>query len=244
MINFNCTSVNHCGNIYTCERCARERQRKLADKAELLEKHFGPLTLTVLVPESNTQEAIRRLRASFIRRTLASSGLWTIETGSQFAGLHINFLSPAPITASWKNAKCYSELVNTTSREAAAYIAKRSGLPPKEQFIGRTSGTFGQLFNYLSNKDAPPLVQAATIEASLRGEIMKKNPEQDIQPMQDWSKIDRSKPTFFNKDFPAQCNPPLMKKELSPADKYEIMRKHLPLLYAACDLTKAYKPPN
>lgn len=242
MIIGSCSGVNHCGNARNCERCARLRQKKIADVAEKLEQQHGQLTLTVLVPEKNTQEEIARLRASFIRRTISTAGIWTIETGCSFAGLHLNILSPRPAKTTWRGAKSYSELVQTTSREAAAYISKRSGMPPVEQFSGRLYGSFGQLFTYLSSEAMPIEVQAAALEVSLSGEQYDMPENKLFSNKQDWTRHDPNKPDFYNPDFPHLCNPPLETLVSTPEQRREIMRKHLPNIMAAMNPATQYKP--
>jgi hypothetical protein len=244
MIKPSCTGVNHCGNARTCQRCAHIRQAKIADAAEALEDQHGQLTLTVLVPEKNTQDEIRRLRASFIRRALAPAGIWTVETGEAFAGLHLNILSPKPAPARWRNCNSYQELVRCTSREAAAYIAKQAGMPPVQQYSGNMSGNFGQLFSYLSSNHAHPVVQAVAIEVTMTSNKTKK-PKQEDGEMNDtptsnpagWERrndlYDESKPPSYVPNRPDQCNPPYTRKEKTKEERAEIMRKHLPNLYAA-----------
>lgn len=239
ILTTSCAGVNRCGNSKICARCASIRQAKLATMAEKLEKEFGQLSLTVLCPEKNTPDEIKRLRASFVRRAIAPAGLWTIETGRQFAGLHINILSPTPALKRWKKAASYSELVLTTAREAAAYISKRSGMPPIEQYSGKLYGSFGQLFQYLINEKATAEVQAAAIEVSLSGENYKMPKNKIFSREQDWSRLNHGRPTFYNPDFPNDCNPPLKEIESTREQRLEIMRKHLPNLNAAIKRNQA-----
>jgi hypothetical protein len=244
MLPTSCSGVNHCGNIRLCDRCAKARQRKIADAAEILEQQYGQLSLTVITPDINTQDEIKRLRASFLRRTVSPSGIWTIETGEKFNGLHLNILSPKPAPARWRSATTYSELVRYTTREAAAYISKRSGMPPIEQFIGNLYGTFGQLYNYLTDNKICPTVQAAAIEVSLsqppktlnttEEEPMKSTPCNDPE---NWVKrndlTNPNKPMSYYPFEPEKSNPPYHRKMKTKEERAEIMRRHLPNIYAA-----------
>lgn len=250
-----CSGKNHCGNIRNCERCARARQAKIANAAQLLEQQHGQLTLTVLVPTINTQPEINRLRASFLRRAVSPSGIWTVESGTLFNGLHLNVLSPKPALARWHNASTYSELVRTTSRDAAAYISKRSGMPPIEQYTGNLYGAFGQLYTYLINNKSHPTVQAAAIELTMSGNKpntptpetnhMTSTPTNDPS---NWIRRDDLKshhrPPSYYPNAPELSNPPYHRRVKPLAERKEIMRKHLPNLYAAAPgFSKKNQPP-
>src|SRR3990172_8609312 len=132
-----CTSRSRCRNARQCDYCAAVRQRQIGDIAAQIEQQHGPLVLTVLKPEQNTPAAIKALHASFMRRALAPAGVWTVETGEQFRKLHLNILSPKPLPAKWRGCRTYSELLQTTARDAAAYLAKRAGMPEEQQYKGR-----------------------------------------------------------------------------------------------------------
>ena len=249
MLPNNCTERNRCGNARTCQRCAAKRQAKIADAADQLERQHGQLTLTVLRPDLNTQDEIRRVRANFIRRALTPAGLWTVESGTEFAGLHINILSPKPAPTRWLNCKTYSELVRCTSREAAAYISKRAGLPPLEQYSGNMYGTFGQLAKYLASTDAPPVIQAATLEHALSGTTAKFKPQQATTNTKylpataehwepDEQKFNPDKPREFHHWFPELSNPPWKRREKTLAERREIMQRHLPNIYAIINTAK------
>ncbi len=243
MLGQSCSDVNHCGNARTCERCARERQRRIADKAEALEKQYGQLTFTRLTPEKNTQDEIRRLRASFLRRALAPAGIWTVETGEKFKGLHLNILSPAPAPAKWRNCTTYSELLQTTARDAAAYIAKRSGMPAIEQFAGNLYGAFGQIGAILASQRANPLLQAAAIESALAGPA-KKTPDSHRNNLIEYRTWEEEKqgwtpqhmadgtPYWTSKAHPEKYTRKPPQPERSAEERREIMRRHLPNLYA------------
>lgn len=239
-----CTGQDHCGNAFTCARCARERQRRIADKAEALERQYGQLAMTVIKPELNTQDEIRRLRASFLRRCLTPAGIWTVETGTQFARLHINILSPKPIPARWKNCETYSELLIATARDAAAYISKRSGMPAIEQYQGRLYGTFGQIGEILVNQRAAPVVAAASIEVALAGTAKNqpgtisapstdyRTPEEEKEGWREGAQVN-GKRVWFSMTNPMKYTWKPPRPELTLEERQNIMRKHLPNIYAA-----------
>lgn len=87
-----CTPRNRCNDWRSCDRCARIRQAKIADVAEnrLARNHY----LTFLVLKTNEPVTLATDRERLIRSVsnLSSGGLWTIEAGEQFRGLHINLL--------------------------------------------------------------------------------------------------------------------------------------------------------
>lgn len=169
-----CNSRSRCGNPRNCDDCALIRQRKIADRAESLEKQYGTLTMMVLKPD-NTQAATKALHAKFMRRVLMAkdeelAGLWTIEKGEQFGRLHINVLATKPLSIPKKwQCESYSELVTVTARDAAAYIAKRAGMPEPQQYSGRLYGAFGKVSDILASEQVAPVVQAAAIEVALGG---------------------------------------------------------------------------
>lgn len=235
-----CTSRSRCENARKCDYCASRRQQQIAGVAEAIEQQYGPLTMTVIKPHDNTAAAVKAVHASFMRRALAPAGIWTIETGELFGGLHLNILSPRPQEARWRGCDTYSELLRTTARDAGAYIAKRSGMPPVEQYPGRLYGSFGQIGEILATQERVPVVQAAMLEvviSAARG--AEPMPDKRVFAReQDWSRLDKSKPTFYNPEFPHECNPPLLLESgTAPAStleqRRELMRKHLPNLYAA-----------
>lgn len=159
-----CTPRNLCRQWRTCARCAAIRQAKAADYAEALEKTHGHLWLSVLKPDENTEHAIRALRAHMLRNTVAPAGLWSIETGSKYAGLHLNLLTPGRPFTDRLMKTTWSAAINTTSRAAAAYITKQSGAPAETQYNGRLYGTFGNMADILTRQDMPLLISAAAIE--------------------------------------------------------------------------------
>lgn len=159
-----CEARNRCKKWRECDRCAAIRQAQIADIAEKLEQKYKELYLTTLKPSQNTQKAIEKLRSSFMRRCLAPAGIWTVETGEEYNGLHINLITPKPLPAKWRACETYTELLICTARDAAAYISKRSGAPSEKQYIGRTFGQWGQIGALLAEQKIAPAVAAAAFE--------------------------------------------------------------------------------
>lgn len=198
-----CRPRERCNKWRECDRCARIRQAKIADVAEnrLARNHY--LTYVVLTTsEPLTLPADREKLIRSVQR-LSSGGLWTVEAGEQFRGLHVNLLlaSEKPIKIArirkiwgdlgevhaepvfgWREywnevekklpnngrhtgtkpvftnhlTQLYERFADKYrgqtgglkdsgegARNVAAYIAKRSGQPTKEEYSGRIYGTWG-----------------------------------------------------------------------------------------------------
>jgi hypothetical protein len=140
-----CHGPFFCNRPRTCERCAKKRQAYWADKAEHLEHNHGQLLLARIKPEFNNAHALRAARDKIARRALAPNGIWSVETGSLFAGLHLNILTPADTSRLERIKPDYSELVRCSARDAAAYIFKPQGMPPPSQYSGKLGGQWGTL---------------------------------------------------------------------------------------------------
>jgi len=241
-----CTPRSRCGNARDCEPCGKIRQKRAADQAEKIEAAHGQLTMTVLVPSESNAAAIKALHASFMRRALTPAGIWTVEQGEQFGGLHLNILSPKPAPARWRNCKTYSELVQVTARDAAAYIAKRSGMPALEQYSGRLYGAWGKVGDILASEAVAVTVQAAAIESRLNGGQIVKNYQAQVvdagsqyrteaEEMEGWTEgapVGGRRVWWSNTD-PTKYTWKPEKPVLSKNERAEIMRKHLPNIYAA-----------
>lgn len=166
-----CRGSHFCGFWRNCERCARIRAARFADRAEYLEHRHGKLALAVAKPLENTAAAIKALREKLLRAKLAPAGLWTIETGELFAGLHLNLVVPESAAFEFANRGAHIEAVRTTSRAAAAYICKRSGMPAPAQYDGRLIGEWGNVVQHIMSSEdlqAAPC-QAAAMQLALGG---------------------------------------------------------------------------
>ena len=245
-----CTARSRCDNARECDYCARRKQKRIADKAEKLEQQYGHLAMTVLVPEQNTEAAIRALHGKFMRRALVPAGIWTIETGTQFAGLHLNILSPKPLPARWKNCETYSELLRVTARDAAAYIAKRSGMPTQEQYSGKLYGHWGKIGEILATQEYAPIVQAAALEVAMGGgvqdtaatiaRVIDMEYRTDAEEAEGWEegKTVNGRRVWHSKKNPLKWTWKPPRQNHSKEVRAEIMRAHLPKLYEAVGKSK------
>jgi hypothetical protein len=213
-----CTGRFYCGKWRTCERCARIRSAKLANRAEYLQNRFGQLALAVIKPHENTAAALRSIKEKVLRKELAPAGIWTIETGSLFCGLHLNLLTPATAARAIHEAGHHVELLRNSARSAAAYITKRGGMPPPEQYSGRLMGEWGKVAQVIMESRWPAVdtAKAALYEWSL------------MSPQQ---KADKSAIYRDHMDF-AQ-NHQQVKIEKTKAEYAEIARRNLSNVYAA-----------
>lgn len=205
-----CTPGQRCGNPRKCEFCARARQKKAADKAETMHQNHGQLYFSVITPHHNTGEEIRRLRASLLRKHIATTGIWSIEKGEQFNHLHINIITPAPRAITLPGADIHTERITTTPRAVASYILKKSGQPSHQQYQGRTFGTWGQIGQFLTTKEAAPIVQAAALNDLIA------------------TPHTRQPTHYFNTPSTNREQAPTLSKE----QYQELARKHLAALYA------------
>lgn len=214
----------------------------IAEVAERMEQQYGQLTMTVLKPEQNTAEAVMALRASFLRRKLAPAGIWTVETGTKFLGLHLNILSPKPLHTKIKRCESYSEILRESGRAAAAYIAKRSGMPAREQYSGELWGSFGQIGQILVNQNSAPVVQAAAIEIQLSGGVAmdrKQNGGIEYRTEQEeargWREGEKhnGRQVWWCLDGSGEYTYKPPRQQHTKEERAAIMRRNLPNLYAA-----------
>jgi len=244
-----CTSRSRCRNARGCDYCAAVRQQQIAGVAEKLEQQYGALTMTVLRPEQNTAAAVKAVHASFMRRALAPAGIWTVEQGTLFGGLHLNILSPQPLPAKWKG-QCYSETLRITARDAAAYISKREGMPTPEQYAGRLFGTFGKIGEILATQEYAPVVQAAALEVAMGGGVrdtaatieggIDMEYRTDAEEAEGWEegKTVNGRRVWYSKKNPLKWTWKPPRQNHSKEVRAEIMRAHLPKLYEAVGKSK------
>jgi hypothetical protein len=164
-----CRGNHYCHHWRICERCARIRQAKLAERAEYMELRQGKLALAVWKPDHNTAQAIKNIRDKLVRSKLAPSGIWTIETGELYAGLHLNTIFPARYIEDARHKAAHVEIVRSSARAAAAYIAKRSGMPSVKQYAGRLMGEWGTILQHItaSQSQETATVKAAAVNMSM-----------------------------------------------------------------------------
>jgi len=212
-----CTGKHFCKKWRICERCARIRAAQFADRAKDLEARHGRLILARAKPDTNSESAMRRLRDDIMRKKLAPAGLWTIEAGELFAGLHLNLIVPEAVYKTGSKYIEYAEVVRTSARAVAAYIAKRTGMPAPEQYSGRLMGEWGTFSQTLmrSQDRSAAVVQAAMVERSM------------------WQRWQHHGVTHFTKTTisePASWAPPAAAK--TREEYAEIARRNLSNIYA------------
>jgi hypothetical protein len=191
-----CTPNHRCNQWKECDQCASLRQARFADKAQAMAERTGQLYLSVIRPEKNIAEEIRRARSWMLRNSFASTGLWSIETGDTFDRLHINTITPCPAIRAVPGTAVHIERITTTPRAAAAYITKRGSAPRPEQYRGRLIGSWGQVGEYMTEADAPPIVQGACMNDLLTATRSRWNdtPEHDINAYREAKRLGIAKP--------------------------------------------------
>lgn len=206
-----CRPMRRCMDWRNCEYCARSRQATMAWRAELLEKQFDTLFLSVLTPVDKTESAIHRIRSSLLRTAFAPAGIWSVETGEKVGGLHLNVIAPQPITRNFQDCATWSQAITTGARAAAAYINKQAGFPDRAEYSGHISGSWSRIPDFFTVRQMPPAVMAASAEAALSN----KHPDE-----------------YLRAALASRENPP-QKADLTREDYHRIARANLPNLYAA-----------
>lgn len=218
-----CRGQKLCGRWRTCERCARARQKLWADRAQILESKFGGLCLARCSPEENTERAMKALRDRIMRARLAPAGIWSIETGSLYAGLHLNIIAPEDSDLRASGMADYIEPIRTTARTVAAYITKRGGMPSAEQYSGRLAGSWGSFTQALFAGKTPEATraQAALLDHTLRSPIeqaereagwfrvlggyVKGEPEQKVRTREEYAEIARRNLSKLYASMASKC---------------------------------------
>lgn len=208
-----CRPGNRCRRWRDCDACARIRQARIADRAEAVLRGHMQLQLIVVKPAEPTPQGMRSAIRAAIRNNGLDAGVWTIELGTEAATLHGNIIAPdRPVKPSSK-AITYAEPLREHVRAVAAYISKRSQVPPPDIYTGKTWGSWGRLGDMLVTDEMPPIVQGAEIEQQLSG---------------------RSHPPGTRPDIlTAPPSAPLTKEQYR-----EIAARHMPTLAAMADSFK------
>jgi hypothetical protein len=120
-------------------------------------------------PQFNTESEMKKLRDCILRKKLAPAGLWTIETGELFAGLHLNLIVPKSALQGKTEQFSYQEEIRSSVRAVASYIMKRTGIPAPEQYGGRLMGEWGTIAQMVmaSADKQTACVQACMVERTL-----------------------------------------------------------------------------
>jgi hypothetical protein len=162
-----CTPASLCRNWIACDRCARIRQAKIADAAELLQRYYPTLAWTILRPIDNTPEQLARARAAWARSAAPGGALWTVERDATPGHHHVNILHPPTQAVIQMHAHHWTRSVRGSVRDLAAYIAKRKTAPDPAYFAGRAFGRLGPLWIHLAQARSFPLVQAAALQHAI-----------------------------------------------------------------------------
>lgn len=152
-----CSRTNPCNRPRECPWCARRRQGRIADAAEMMAASAiadgsSWAMLTVIKATAPTAANTRMTRAQIIaelRRLGCSRGMWTIEKGEEFGALHTNILHlmPDEVPPPHPAYEAHHSIIRLTTaadlRPTAAYISKQSAMPDPEQYSGRLYGGWG-----------------------------------------------------------------------------------------------------
>lgn len=174
-----CAPRNRCRNYRRCEPCAQIRQAQVADVAQLGAMSSGAVTYAVVKTTSPT--TISRDKAALQKhlQKTADGGIWTVETGEVAIGLHLNILigsaSALPadaIAAGWPvGGEIWAEEIAPLDvRNVAAYIAKRSSIPDRDEYAGRTYGSWGSWrrpLQIMAGQRDVPEIQALALDMQL-----------------------------------------------------------------------------
>lgn len=212
-----CIGKTYCGKWRICERCARIRAARFADRAKYLEARHGRLMFLRASPAANSELEMKKLRDRIMREKLAPAGLWSIETGELFAGLHLNLLAPEAAIRRGSVGFDYAEPVRSSVRAAAAYMVKRSGMPAPEQYSGRLIGEWGTVSQMImATKDKQAVcVQAAAVELALYP---------NLRPESAW--------VYFSPQSKQTTRNPTPPPERTREEYAEIARRNLSNIYA------------
>ena len=233
-----CRGNYYCHHWRICERCARIRQAKIAERAEYLELRQGKLALAVWKPDYNTAQATKNLRDKLIKSKLAPSGIWTIETGELYAGLHLNTIFPARYIEEARHKADHIEIIKTSARAAAAYIGKRTGMPTIKQYSGRLMGEWGTILQHITSSNS---IETATVKAAAVNMSMMSQDDLDrfgpiyLEKLKELNYQFQGKPQSENQQ-------PEKKPELTAAEYAVIARRNLPKLYEAVNLSGRQEP--
>jgi hypothetical protein len=212
-----CTGPHFCKKWRICERCAKIRAAQFADRAKDLEARHGKLIFARAKPEANNESAMRRLRDHVMRQKLAPAGLWSIESGELFAGLHLNILAPESVFKRGSPYIEYAEVVRSSARAVGAYMVKPSGMPPIEQYSGRLIGEWGTFTQMLmrSRDQSTITARAAMVERTL------------------WQPWTHRGVTHFTKSLElVEVDEPVQQQEKTREEYAEIARRNLSNIYA------------
>lgn len=187
-----CAPGARCHNWRECPACAATRQRRIADAAERLAGQLGPLDWHTLTPSTQTPAAIAAERARWLRHAAPPGAIWTIERGAESGKLHINIIAPSGHAATTQTAAQFVVRSIESPRAVAAYISKREQAPSSRDYPGRTMGTAGPLWQWLTGKGQFPVLQAAAVQADIDRAVGAHPAPPAAQPIKCAADLDRT----------------------------------------------------
>jgi hypothetical protein len=159
-----CTPQNRCRKWRTCPTCARIRQARIANAAARLASLAPRIDWATLSPLAAGPSALLAARAEFLAAVRPAGAIWTVERSPETGRLHCNILLPSHEPRRLKLSACHIIKDIDEVRRVAAYISKPSQYPDQAEYPGRLYGTAGPLWQWLSDRASPPIVQAATLQ--------------------------------------------------------------------------------
>lgn len=167
-----CYPSRPCNRWRTCARCARRRQAKIADAVADLNNRVGRLRWHIMYPHTIGPDALRAVRADWLRTTAPAGAIWTIEQSKKTGSLHLNMITAAEIDQPPKNANHWHQTITGDVRNVGAYIAKKGQMPHPEDYSGNLYGRAGQLWNILANQKQNPAIAAAAAQYAINSAAM------------------------------------------------------------------------
>ena len=153
-----CNSKYPCHKYFSCPRCARIRQSRIARTIETPSREQLVRTWQVykILPDTHIPSMTARLTREL--RPIVAGGMWSIEYGSKGMGLHLNVLTASDTAPDWSRVeglqfRWQSDIDRDSAGFVSAYITKFEQMPPREVYAGRTVALFGDW----RGRDAKPL---------------------------------------------------------------------------------------
>ena len=186
-----CLPQSRCKDWKKCAYCASIRQAQIASIAE--QGASTSLKVTFAVVRTTSQATIDKDRERLLRslKSKIDGGIWTIETGKQTAGLHLNLIlgsgsviEAANIARYWSHDAdiMAREIPRKDTRNIAAYISKHTAAPDQAEYNGRLYGSFGTWKRPLAvaaTQTTSPVLAGLALEALLeKAGIPEPQPEQ------------------------------------------------------------------
>jgi hypothetical protein len=143
----------------------------MADKASQIFDPAEPIKYAVITPDDKTAGAIDRAKKALRRLTGNDRGMWSVEVGEKKGGLHINAVYQGETITRVTNCRVYDAGIVRNLRATIAYIHKKSGIPSREQYEGRTVGVWLTVKQISESSGMDAVIQASAIELRLKEEF-------------------------------------------------------------------------